>query len=360
MDYGRRNTKKYNFRCPDLKELGKMASFVLDPLDFKQHHGKLLSILYADRSLPRSSIIAEAHHLKKFEIEAHWVKKGGLFGFPSVFLIKKATTFAQAGSVDAFEAIFVFLIYGLALFPNIDGFVDVNAIRLFLIGNPVPTLLGDIHLLLWRTNNVYDGLRDFLSLTKDDIVWYDPSLSSLEIIDCCGEFSNVSLIGTQGGINYNPALARRQLGFPLRDKPNSTLLEGLFFQEALEAYTLWVKKRAMELKIPYPCERPMSMVVVEPLTLPNQDVEELEDARIKMKQEKDMWEELFHALSQKHAELQLESKDKDELIELLEDRVTKRQREPKVSSSSMPQPFVAWNKIVDQLVLEKTPMKASF
>ena len=48
MDYGRRNTKKYSFRCPDLKELRKLASFVLDPLDFKQRHGKLLSILSTD------------------------------------------------------------------------------------------------------------------------------------------------------------------------------------------------------------------------------------------------------------------------------------------------------------------------
>ena len=48
MDCGRRNTKKYSFRCPDLKELRKLASFVLDPLDFKQSHEKLLSILSAD------------------------------------------------------------------------------------------------------------------------------------------------------------------------------------------------------------------------------------------------------------------------------------------------------------------------
>ncbi|KAI5395640.1 hypothetical protein KIW84_061984 [Lathyrus oleraceus] len=117
------------------------------------------------------------------------MKKGGLFGLPSDFLIKEATAFAQVGSVDSFEAIFVLLIYGLALFPNIDGFIDVNAIRLLLIGNHVPTLLGDMyfslhlrnskgggtivcfipllykwfkgggttclrHLLLWRTNNV--------------------------------------------------------------------------------------------------------------------------------------------------------------------------------------------------------------
>ena len=66
-------------------------------------------------------------------------------------------------------------------------------------------------------------------------------------------------------------------------------------------------------------------------------------------------------MSKKHEELQLESKDKGALIELLEDRVTKRQRETEVSSSSsMPQPSIAWKKIVDQLVLEKTQMKASF
>ena len=59
------------------------------------------------------------------------MKKGGLFGLPNDFLIKGATTFAQVGSMDAFEAIFVLLIYGLALFPKIDGFVDVNAIRIF-------------------------------------------------------------------------------------------------------------------------------------------------------------------------------------------------------------------------------------
>ncbi|KAI5410510.1 hypothetical protein KIW84_055860 [Lathyrus oleraceus] len=366
MDCGRRNTKKYNFRCPDLRELRKLAYFVLNPLDFKQRHEKLLSILYADvvegllsvvgqfydplyrcfsfpnyhlvpmleeythllgitvsnkvsfsglKEIPIFHLIDEALHLKKSEIEAHWVKKGGLFGLPSDFLIKEATAFAQAGSVDAFEAIFVLLIYGLTLFPNIDAFVDVNAIRVFLIGNHVPTLLGDMYFSLHLRNSKDGGTivccilllykwfishlpqtfasvenkqcpqwcQRLMSLTNDDIVWYDPCLSSLEIIDCCGKFFNVPLIGTQRGNNYNPALARRQLGFPLRDKPNNTQLEGLFYQEALEAYTLWVNKRALELKMPYPCELPMSMVVVEPLTLPNQDVEELEDALAKMK-----------------------------------------------------------------------------
>ena len=102
------------------------------------------------------------------------------------------------------------------------------------------------------------------------------------------------------------------------------------------------------------------MVVVEPLTLPNQYVEELEDALAKMKQERDMWEERFHALSRKHEELQLESKDKDALIELLEDQAVNRQRDLEgPSSSSMPQTSGAWKKIINQLVLEKAQMKIS-
>ena len=85
------------------------------------------------------------------------MKKGGLFGLTSEFLIKEATAFSQVGSVDAFEDIFVLLIYGLALFPNIDGFIDVNAIRIFLIGNHVPTLLGDMYFFLHFRNSKCGG-----------------------------------------------------------------------------------------------------------------------------------------------------------------------------------------------------------
>ncbi|KAI5440710.1 hypothetical protein KIW84_010256 [Lathyrus oleraceus] len=285
--------------------------------------------------ITRSHLITRALHLKKSEIEDHWVKKGGLFGLPSDFLIKEAIAFAQAGSVDAFEAIFVLLIYGLALFPNIDDFVDVNAIRILLIGNLVPTLMGDMYFSLHLRNSKGGGTIVcripllykwfILHLPQTPAFMENKQCLRLEIIDCCGEFSNVPLIGRQGGINYNPTLARRKHGFTLRDKPNNTLLESLFYQEGkdpqrlkqkivhawhnvhrkgkselglgncvpLEAYTLWVKKRALELKMPYPCERPMSMVVVEPLTFPNQDVEKLEDALAKMKQEKDMCEKTF-------------------------------------------------------------------
>ncbi|KAI5429379.1 hypothetical protein KIW84_034113 [Lathyrus oleraceus] len=164
--------------------------------------------------------------------------------------------------MDTFEAILVLLIYGLALFHNIDNFVDVNAIRIFLIRNLVPTLLGDTYFSLNLRNSKDGGTivccipllyrwfishlpqtsiflenqqclrwsQRLMSLTNDDIAWYDSAYDGLEIIDNCGEFFNVSLIGIQGGINYNPALARRQRGFPLKDKPNNIQLEGLFYQ----------------------------------------------------------------------------------------------------------------------------------
>ena len=193
-----------------------------------EEYAHLLGIPISDKvpfsgleEIPISHIIAEALHLKKSEIEAHWVRKRGMFGLTSEFLIEKATALAQAGGVDAFEAIFVLLFYGLSLFPNIDSFVNVNAIRIFLIGNPVPTLLGDMYFSLHLRNSKGGGT----------IVCCIPLLYKWFILHLRHTPSFVPLIGTQGGINYNPVLARRQLGFPLRDKPNNTLLEGLFYQE---------------------------------------------------------------------------------------------------------------------------------
>jgi hypothetical protein len=46
---------------------------------------------------------------------------------------------------------------------------------------------------------------------------------------------------------------------------------------ALEPYTSWVRKRALEYRMPYEYPRPTPMVMVGPSTLPNQGVEELRD-----------------------------------------------------------------------------------
>ena len=46
-----------------------------------------------------------------------------------------------------------------------------------------------------------------MSLSHSDILWYSRSLGDISIIDRCGEFPNVPLLGIRGGITYNPSLA---------------------------------------------------------------------------------------------------------------------------------------------------------
>src|ERR1044072_9516576 len=88
--------------------------------------------------------IASALHLKRSDIEANWETRSGLKGLLAKFLMKKAREFLKAMSFHAFEDIVALLIYGLVLFPNSDEFRAINAIKLFLTHNPVPTLRGDI------------------------------------------------------------------------------------------------------------------------------------------------------------------------------------------------------------------------
>ncbi|KAI5429603.1 hypothetical protein KIW84_034251 [Lathyrus oleraceus] len=438
MDKQRRNTKKYSFRQPNLKELRSLASYVLEPLEFKARHGKLLSILstqvdeglmsvlvqfydplyrcftFPDFQLlptleeyaylvgipildqlpfsglervPSSQEIADLLHVDVSDIVAHMTTKGGIQGLPSDFLISQATLFGKAMSEDAFEAIFVLLIYALVLFPNIDNFVDVNAIRIFSTLNPVPTLLGDTYFSLhmrnakgggsivcclpllykWFISHLPQTLASkenkgclrwstrLMSLTNDDIFWYNRVYDGVQIIDSCGEFSNVPLLGTCGGINYNPILARRQLGFPLKDKPNNILLEvhrkgrkelGPKNCIALEPYTAWVRKRALEYRMPYDYPRPTPMVMVGPSTLPNQGVEELRD------------EDRSRAWVREQEELLQQLKDKDVVVEFLEHQVIDEPDD--VVTSLLPQSSRFWKRKYDRLAKEKADMEAAY
>ncbi|KAI5418301.1 hypothetical protein KIW84_042802 [Lathyrus oleraceus] len=171
---------------------------------------------------------------------------------PLQFLIGKSIAFAQAGSVDAFEAIFVLLIYGLALFPNIDSFIDVNAIRIFLIGNHVPTLLGDMYFSFHLRNS--KGGRTIVCCVRLLYKWFISHLPQ-----------------TPAFVKNKQCLRKGRSEL----SPCNCV--------ALEAYTTLVKNRALESKMSYACERPMSLVVAEPSTLPSHDVEELEGALTKMK-----------------------------------------------------------------------------
>ncbi|KAI5406175.1 hypothetical protein KIW84_052787 [Lathyrus oleraceus] len=205
----------------------------------------------------------------------------------------------------------------------------------------------------------------------------DPRIQP-DIIDSCGEFSNVPLLGTCGGINYNPILARRRLGFPLKDKPNNVMLEGVFFQEgkdpqnlkgrmvhawckvhrkgrkelgpknciALEPYTSWVRKTTFEYRMPHDYPRPTPMVMVGPSTLPNQGVEELRD------------EDHSRAWVREREELLQQLRDKDALIEFLEHQVIDEPDD--VVTSLLPQSSKFWKRRYDRLAKKKADMEAAY
>ncbi|XP_058721420.1 uncharacterized protein LOC131593165 [Vicia villosa] len=215
---------------------------------------------------PKPYEIAKSTHLRKEEIEKNMVTKGGLPGLPTEFLIEKALTLSQERKEKGFESVFALLLYGLFLFLNINNFVDMNAIKIFMKKNLVPTLLGDtyyfIHLkhsygkrmvtcctpLLykWYISHLPDT-SEFLSqkeglkwshkittLTNTEIVWTNNHFCRMKTLDYCGDFPNMPLIGTKGAISYSPVLAHRQIGFPMDKRPRSNLLDGFFLEERVE------------------------------------------------------------------------------------------------------------------------------
>jgi len=192
-----RSVKQYNFKNPDLTKLKELGTLVMNPNDFRHRHGKLLDLLkvkiekgiletlgqfydpvchcftFPDYQLvptleeysfwvglpilerepfndlefaPKIADIAKALHLKPSDlVHPHYTIKNGFQGLTAKFLYEKATTFARDQKTDAFESILVLLIYGLFLFPNMDNFVDLNAIKFILTKNPVPTLLAETY-----------------------------------------------------------------------------------------------------------------------------------------------------------------------------------------------------------------------
>lgn len=74
--------------------------------------------------------------------------KGNTLGFFAKFLMEKASTFADAEKWDAFKLVLALLIYGIIFFPNINNFIDMSAICIFLTQNTTPTFLANIYYYL--------------------------------------------------------------------------------------------------------------------------------------------------------------------------------------------------------------------
>ncbi|AES68680.1 hypothetical protein MTR_3g013580 [Medicago truncatula] len=454
----RRNTRKFTFKKLDLMNLRDLAVKVASPEDFHDRHGRLLGILWTNvekgcletlvqfydpayhcftfpdyqlaptleeysylvglpvldevpftglEPIPKAAIIADALHLETSLIKTKLTIKGNLPSLPAKFLYQQASDFAEVNNVNAFYSILALLIYGLVLFPNVDNYVDIHAIQIFLTKNPVPTLLADMYHSIHDRNQVGRGAilgcapllykwftshlpqthsfqanprnlswsKRIMSLTPSDIAWYHATHNFRNIIVSCGEYSNVPLLGMQGGISYNPILAKRQFGCPMETKPDSIYLEGEFyfkdptnkrgkFVQAWRAirrlsrsqlakrsdfsqgsHTQWVINRASSLVLPYHLPRYLSSTTPYPsLPMTSKTKEEAQYLLIEMTREKDIWRMRYMEAENKIGTLkgQVEQKDhelskmrqqmieRDDLLQekdrLLGKHITKKQR----------------------------------
>ncbi|XP_058740841.1 uncharacterized protein LOC131613163 [Vicia villosa] len=220
---------------------------------------------YSAMKAPDSIEIAKALYLSKSVVEASLTKKGGCHGFRMEFLVKRGCDAAEAKEWDTFRAILALSIYGIVMFANVPDFVDMNAIHIFILQNPIPTLLGDVYHSVHHRNEQKGGLVRFcapllyrwfrshlpergafvdsrytsrwadriMGLRAKDIVWYNRSLDHMEVVMSCGKFKNVPLMGIRGGINYNPILARRTYGYAFISPPEQAeIAENIYYHSA--------------------------------------------------------------------------------------------------------------------------------
>ncbi|XP_050915600.1 uncharacterized protein LOC127130674 [Lathyrus oleraceus] len=309
MESSKRNIYSFKFKDPDLKNLRNLVSQMhpVYRINFGKNYGNLLSILNqqvdhttlitlaqfydlplrfftfqdfqlaptleeferlvripmkdkslfegTDESLPLE-VIASALHMDEKEAKDNLETKGNTKGFSLSFLLERAHTLLKAESWDACYSAIALAIYGIVLFPNMDGFVDMTAICVFLTSNPVPTLLADVYyhishrytkkkgLIACCAPLLYQWFLEHLpktgawveqtdiswpqrlgSLRSEDLSWYSKEYINADIIFSCGDFPNLPLIETQGCVNANPVLSLRQLGYPMEGPPEANSLE---------------------------------------------------------------------------------------------------------------------------------------
>ncbi|KAL5124593.1 Ribonuclease HI [Glycine soja] len=193
--------------------------------------------------------------------------RNGIAGLPQKYLEDKARGMANQGDWVPFMDVLALLIFGAVLFPNVDGLIDLAAIDAFLAyyhskESPVVAVLADLFdtfdrrcekssariicclpaLCVWLVSHLFQQdtrhpcplLSHRLCTEKRRMDW-DQLLAGIGgrtiswfprwkegkegVLFSCGRYPNIPLVGTRGCINYNPTLAIRQLGYPMRGAP---------------------------------------------------------------------------------------------------------------------------------------------
>jgi len=220
------------------------------------------------------------------------------------------------------------VIYGVLVFPNQEDLADYDAIGVFVAvktraENPVSAILADTYaaldlwqerrkrkmacclpaLYVWLVSRIGERAVGFkcpieLALKRGPeprggetkIQWQPSWQSRSHLMYSCGKYPNVPLMGTKCCINYNPVLAQRQFGYPIKGAPTPASLTVLLFYyedgnatEVLRQvrnawknviymdrdsrpwatdrevpYRQWVAERVKEVKLPFKLDAPGS------------------------------------------------------------------------------------------------------
>ncbi|XP_050919755.1 uncharacterized protein LOC127137325 [Lathyrus oleraceus] len=334
--------------------------------------------------VPEVEMLALALHIPISDALANWKKRENLFGFWRAYLEEEAKRLFVIHHWDALANILALLIYGLVLFPTHEGFIDSASISIFWAvwkdkQSLVPLVLADtfhtLHtrhqkkngmlicclplLYNWLISYVFkpnahisemsnwEWARTLVSLSSKDIIWYRHKLNVEEIIISCGSFPNVSLIGSKGYISYNPMLALRQFGYPMRGKPDDKELEEMVLNDmgtndpfllrkitrswekvhtigielvkkngaARVPYQQWVSERIKVVKLPFSIEIPLKSTSPEPVPVSLEEVEELRAMVAKLGKEKEDLQSELYKETRENMILKRKSNQRKELLE---------------------------------------------
>lgn len=326
-------------------------------------------------------------------------KRNNVIGFPQSYLEGLMGTYARGENWAVFKQVLALTIFGVILFPQIDGYVDVTVIGIFLAFqneknpiNPIPAILADTYsafthhcalrkkkiscsshmLYAWllihvfansthverlidyattcevKTMNTQEWIQTLRDLDGHSIRWYLPSCwgDRPKIIFSCVGFQNVPLMGTKGCINYNPSLALRQLGYPMRNAPTEEMLSPFYIYEGgpkdvslirkiLQAwgtvtrkgklelaqkagdvtFAQWLEKRIQSVQLPYHKALPVENEVANTRGPVVEELDEVKLALMKAEEEKKSLQAEIEEMALKNKKLKEENTIKSATIE---------------------------------------------
>ncbi|RDY03268.1 hypothetical protein CR513_13169, partial [Mucuna pruriens] len=286
--------------------------------------------------------------------------RNGSEGLPRAYLEKRLDLFRVWENWSVFMDALELLIYEILLFPQLEDYVDLVAMGLFLAKknkgeNSAMVVLADTYYSLNQCGerggpemlyapfvfmaNVPPlpmqaphylpdrGLQMELDSTHDQgrmdeaseksICWYPPWNEREHIIVKCEGYPNVPLLGTQGAINYNPELAVRQAGYPIITPPpkealtpfvlpSPEALKGVHYRKIRRAWSNLIKNGTTEKLQSCGASPEYRQWVEERVKTETLEVERLKVSLDKTKAERAHWKrKLEEALEEIHKEKHL-------------------------------------------------------